>query len=226
MKREWRVFKRQAYFEWLLCWRQPRLLLQSVLFFAMMMFFFPMTLPASPKLLKEVGVGLIWIATLFAALLSAEGMFQRAFEEGCLEQAWVSGSSMTIMILATLVIHTLAHLLPILVLCPLLGALFNLPTQEIGIVVISLLLGAPALFGLTALAAALNVGRVQKTTLMALVVLPLTVPMMIFGSEATHLYQVQGTAMPIFALLAAFSLLCLGGLPLAIVSVLRLRFED
>jgi heme exporter protein B len=227
MRSTWgHAFKRQSHHELLLCWRQPRLMLQSVLFFVMMMLFFPMTLPASPSLLKAVGVGLIWIACLFAALLAAEGLFQRAFEEGCLEQAQVSGQPMCVMILAVLLVHTMVHLVPIIILCPFICAFFDISGHEAFILAMSLLLGAPALFGLTALAAAFNVGRMQRTTLMALVVLPLTVPVMIFGASAIHLDQVQGTANPLFAMLAAISLLCLGGLPLAIVGVLQLRFED
>lgn len=222
----WHVFKRQCHREVLLCVRQPRLLLQSVLFFVMMLLFFPMTLPASPQLLNEVGTGLVWIATLFAALLSAEGLFQRAFEEGLLELAHVSGQPLGIMILAKLVIHTSCILIPLVLLSPIEGVLFGNSMTETKALAISLTLGAPALFSLTALASAFNVGRVQRTTLMALIVLPLTVPVMIFGAAVMTLYKIQGAVMGLYALLAAISLLCIGGLPFAIAAVLRLRFED
>jgi heme exporter protein B len=130
------------------------------------------------------------------------------------------------MIAAKLLIHTGCILLPIVILCPIEGLLFSNGITETKVLAISLFLGAPALFALTALAAAFNVGRVQRTTLMALIVLPLTVPVMIFGSAVMNLYQIQGAVMGLYALLAAISLLCLAGLPFAIAAVLRLRFED
>src|SRR3990167_3607972 len=88
-----RVFSRQCKRDALLSLRNPKDLLQSLLFFIMMLFFFPMTLPFSINMLEQIAGGLIWIALLFAVLLASENLFQIAFQEGVIEQAFVSGYS-------------------------------------------------------------------------------------------------------------------------------------
>ncbi|MCX7115931.1 MAG: heme exporter protein CcmB [Gammaproteobacteria bacterium] len=220
------VFLRQCRREWGLCKKQPRLNLHAFLFFVMMLVFFPLTLPPSSTLLREVGPGLLWVAALFAVLLSSEGLFQRAYEEGLLEQAWVSGESMVMMVLATLLTQLVMMMFPMLLFFPIMGILYQFNVMELLCLLMGFLIGVPSLFFMAALAAALNVGRVQKTTLMALLVLPLVIPVMIFGSGVVRLQMMHGQISGIIALLSAFFLLCLGSIPFAIVVVLRLRFED
>jgi len=217
------VFQRQFRREVLTRIREPRSVIHTLLFFIMMLFFFPLSFTASPETLHELAPGLIWIALLFAALLSSEGLFQRAFEEGVLEQAYLSGESMVAMILAALCVQFCCIVLPVVLLCPLIGALFAFTPYEVGLFILSLLCGAPALFGLTALAGALGVGRIQKEMVTALLVLPLTVPIMIFGSAVMHAPH-QGLGL--LALLLVCSLLVEGLLPFAIVAILKLRLGD
>lgn len=217
------VFQRQFRREVLTRIREPRSVIHTLLFFIMMLFFFPLSFTASPETLHELAPGLIWIALLFAALLSSESLFQRAFEEGVLEQAYLSGDSMVAMILAALAVQFFFIVLPVVLLCPLIGALFAFTPYEVGLFILSLLCGAPALFGLTALAGALGVGRIQKEMVTALLVLPLTVPIMIFGSAVMH---ASHQSLGLLALLLACSLLVEGLLPFAIVAILKLRLGD
>ncbi len=220
------VFFRQCRREWWLCKRQPRLMIHAFLFFVMMLVFFPLTLPPSSTLLREVGPGLLWVAALFAVLLSSEGLFQRAYEEGLIDQAFVSGEPMVIMVLATLLTQWVIMMLPMVLFFPLMSILYRFDFMQGLSLLKGFLLGVPSLFLVAALAAALNVGRVQKTTLMALLVLPLVIPVMIFRSGISRLQMMHGQVSGILALLSAFFLLCLGSIPFAIVLILRLRFED
>jgi heme exporter protein B len=220
------VFLRQCQRELLLCKRQPRLMIHAWLFYLMMLLFFPLSLTPSTAILQEVGPGLVWIAALFAVLLLSEGWFQRAYEEGVLEQAWVSGEPVVLVVLATISIQWLIMTTALLIFFPVIVILYHLTSLEGWLLAASFCLGAPALFFITAFAASLNVGRVQRTTLMALLVLPLVVPVMIFGSGVVKLNAMQGAVSGVMALLSACSLLCMGGLPFAITAVLRLRFED
>jgi heme exporter protein B len=220
------VFIRQGRRELMLCKRQPRWVLHAFLLFLMMIFFFPLTLPPSSTLLREVGPGLIWVAALFAVLLSSEGIFQRAYDEGLIEQAWVSGESRIAIVLAIVLTQLGMILVPMLLSFPLIVGLYHLTWIEGLYLVVSLLIGVPALFLIAVLTAALHVGRVQKTTLMALLVFPLVMPVMIFGSSVVRLSMMNAQISGIMAILGAFSLLCLSGIPFAIVVILGLRFED
>ena len=159
-------------------------------------------------------------------LLASEKLFQRAYEEGVLEQAWVSGQSTYMMVMATLSVHMVSLLLPLILICPFAGFMFHFNGHEIFILMGSLLLGAPALFSLSALAAAFNVGHVQRTTLMTLIILPLTLPVMIFGAAVIHVAEIHAAVMGLYALLTAMSLISFVGLSFAIVGVIRLRFQE
>jgi heme exporter protein B len=213
-------------YEFVLKIKQTQSLIQALLFFIMMLLFFPMSLPASAQILHQVGSGLIWIALLFVSLLASEGLFQRPFEDGRLEQWLVSGESLPALFLAIIIMHSCVLMLPIVLLCPWIMILYGADGSFCWVTMLSLVTGAPGLIGLTVLAAAFNVGRMPRTTFMALILLPLTLPIMIFGSSAPSVFAVQGTAMPVYALLLAMSLMSLTGLPFAIAGVLRLRFED
>lgn len=221
----WTCFQRQFKREMLLRLREPRLILNALLFFLMMLFFFPMSLSTTPQQLHEIAPGLIWIATLFSALLSSEHLFQAAFDEGVWAQAYLSGFPLACGVSASLLVHLSVILIPIFFICPFVAMLFAFTPLEVGRLVLSLLCGAPAMFGLTALSGALGVGRLQKDILSALLVLPLTVPLLIFGSGVMH----QDSAAAIsgmLALLLACSLLVQGMLPWAIAAILRLRLGD
>jgi heme exporter protein B len=220
------VFKRQLWRETKLSLRQTRLILNSCLFFLMIMVFFPLTMPPEQTLLRLIAPGLIWIATLLAMFLSAERLFQQDYDDGVIEQWLVSGYPITLYIGPKILVHWASNLLPILVFCPLLGLMFNFSSHEVIVLMLSLIAGTPTMLALCALAATFSTGLKQKGVLMALVLLPLTVPIMIFGSAtltaALHGIAVQGY----LALLLALSLLAAFFLPFAIAGVVRINLVE
>jgi len=220
------LFKRQLAREALLHRRQVRLIINSCLFFLMIMVFFPLTMPPDPALLRTIAPGLIWIAMLLAMLMSAERLFQQDYDDGVIEQWLVSGYPVSLIVSAKILMHWLLNLLPILLFSPLLAILFGLTVYETLILMLSLVCGSPAILFLCALAAAFSTGIKQKGVLMALILLPLTIPVMIFGSAALAA-AMQGFAVQAYlALLLAMSLVAAGFLPFAIAGVIRISLVD
>ena len=209
-----------------LIFRQSKQLINAVMFFLMIMIFFPLTMPADIELLRKFAPGLVWIAILLSMLLSAERLFQQDYEDGVIEQWLLSGYPLYGFIFAKTVVHWVFILFSILLLSPLLMVLFNFNRFEMISLLLSLICGTPALFFLCALAAVFGAGVKQKGVFMALIVLPLTIPVMIFGSStltaAMSGFEVQGY----LALLLAMSILTLFFLPFAIAAMIKVGMVE
>lgn len=212
--------------EILLSGRQLKLIVQACLFFLMILFFFPLTMPAIPQLLRQVLPGLLWIAALFAMLLTSERLFQQEYEDGIIEQWLVSGMPVSVFVFSKLAVHWLMNMLPMLLCCPMVALLFALSPYELTILCVSLVCGTPALLSLCAFAAVLSTSLQQKGILMALLVLPLTIPIMIFGADAMtsamHHLPVSGQ----LAFLLSLSLITTALMPLAIAAMIRISLVD
>lgn len=220
------LFIRLFHRELLVQIRQIRFLVNSCLFFLMVLFIFPLTLKPEMVLMRTIAPGLIWMAMLLSLLLSAERLFQQDYEHGVIEQWLVSGHSLQGILGAKIAAHWFFNILPVLVLCPVIAILFSFSPWETGVLVMSLLCGTPALLFLCALAAAFGVGVNQKGALMALILFPLTLPLLIFGSGTLNI-AMQG--LPVngyLALLLAMSVLAVGFLPYAIAAVVRISHTD
>jgi len=220
------LFNRQVHREILVHWRALRLCMNTCLFFLMIVVFFPLTLPADPILLRKLAPGLVWIAMLLALFLSAERLFQQDYEDGVIEQWLVSGYPLSMLILAKMVVHWLLNLFPMLIFCPLLALLYNLSRYEMAIMMSSLICGTPTILALCTMAAGFTTGLKQKSMLMGLVLLPLTIPVMILGS-ATLTAAMEGVAVSGYlALLLAISCVAVVGLPFATAGIMRVGLND
>ena len=220
------LFRQQLSREMLLHLRQLRLIINSCLFFLMIVVFFPLTMTPDVELLRTIAPGLVWIAMLLAMFLSAERLFQQDYDDGVIEQWLVSGYPISILVSAKIVIHWFLNLLPMLIFCPFLAILFTLNVHETLILMLSLVCGTPAILLLCALAAAFSTGIQQKGILMALILLPLTIPVMIFGS-GTLIAAMQGLPVQGYlALLLAMSIAASGLLPFAVAGVFRVGLVE
>ncbi|WP_131783277.1 heme exporter protein CcmB [Legionella gresilensis] len=225
MLTSWQCFKRQFKRDLLLNMRQPRFLMNAILFFIMIVVFFPLTFPPNIDILKQVIPGIIWVAVLLAMLLASDRLFMQDYEEGVIEQWLTSGYSLTIIVSAKLAVHWLLTLLPLLIFCPFLALFFRFSGLELMILVSSLIVGTPAILALCSLAAAFSIKLQQKGIMMALILLPLTLPIMIFGSSSLEMFefsQITGT----LAILLAISLLCSCFLPFAIAAIIRISLTS
>jgi heme exporter protein B len=200
-------------------------LAHPLIFFVIVVTLFPLALSPTEAQLREVGVGVLWVATLLSALLAVDGLFRGDADDGSLEQLLLSPVPITIAVLAKVVAHAAVTLLPLLCLVPLSALSFNIPIAALPTLAAALLLAAPTLSVLVALGAALTVGLRRGGSIVGLLVLPLTGPLLIFGTRATDLaLNGEPVAAPLL-LLAALAVLAVSLGPLAIAAAVKVGLE-
>lgn len=222
LKTLWTVF----YFELLLLWRRSQEWLYPVAFFVIVISLFPFAFSPDPLLLQTMIPGGVWIAALFASILSVETIFHADMEEGSLEQWMLSSVPLPFLTLAKLAAHWLATALPLILLTPFIGWLFQLPADATFILAASLLLGTPILTLLGALGVALTIGMRQQGVMMSLLILPLAAPVLIFGVNMVLQSQAGFSASGPLALLAGLLMIAIVGIPFAAAAALKIGLDD
>ena len=183
--------------------RNPGQWVNPLLFFIVVVTLFPLGVGPSPQTLSTIAPGVLWVSALLAVLLSLGALFEADYSDGTLEQLALSGQSLPVIVLAKVLVHWLLSGMPLLLMSPVLGLLLNLPSQAIPVLMLSLLLGTLSLSLIGAIGAALTVGLNQAGVLLSLLVLPLSVPVLIFGSSAVAAAAGDlGASGQLFALLA------------------------
>ena len=155
-----------------------------LLFFILVITLFPLGIGARPQILQTIAPGIIWVAALLAAMLSLDSLFRSDFDDGSLEQILLSPHPTSVLILGKIIAHWLVTGLPLLLIAPLLAVFLGMPTQSLGILLLTLLLGTPVLSLIGAIGVALTVGLRRGGMILSLLVLPLYVPVLIFASNA------------------------------------------
>jgi len=200
-------------------------LANPLLFFVIVAVLFPLALSPDPAQLRSVGAGVLWVAALLSSLLALEGLFRADADDGSLEQLLLSPSPLGVTVLAKIVAHWLLTILPLIVLMPVLALSFYLPLAALPVMTLALLLATPTLSVLVALGAALTVSLRRGGALVGLLVLPLTTPLLLFGTRAADLtIHGEPTAGPLY-LLAALAVLAVALGPLAIAAALRVGLD-
>lgn len=164
--------------------RRPSDLANPLVFFAIVIALFPLAVGPQTQLLQTLSPGLVWVAALLAVLLSLDGLFRSDFEDGSLEQWVLSSHPLPLLVLAKVLAHWLFSGLALVLLAPVLALMLGLPGRCLPVLLISLLLGTPVLSLLGAVGAALTVGLKRGGLLLALLILPLYIPVLILGSGA------------------------------------------
>jgi heme exporter protein B len=221
-----RLFLMQFKRELLLQSRQIHHVVNFCLFFLMVLLLFPLTLKPDSQILHLILPGLVWVSLLLSLLLCAERMFLQDYEHGVIEQWLTSGQSLSILVAAKVWAHWLLHIAPILLFCPLIALIFSLSSWALAVLLLSLLCATPCVLFLCALSASLGVGIQQKGALMALIVLPLTLPVLVFGSGVIHDAMSNLPVHGVLACLLAFSVLSATLLPYVIAGVIRVTLVD
>lgn len=206
----------------LLAYRNRGELANPMLFFIIVVSLFPLAVSPESERLSVMAAGVIWVAALLATLLSIEKIFRSDFDDGTLEQILLSPQPMPVLMLAKVTAHWLVTGLPLIIITPLLAMLMHLPTESLGTLMLTLLLGTPVLSLVGAIGVALTVGLRKGGMLLTLLVLPLYTPILIFGANA-----VQATTMGLdvsgqLYMMAAMLVLALTLAPLAIGAALRI----
>ena len=206
-------------------WREPADALLPLAFFLLVMVAFPLGVGAEPNQLRAVGPGVAWVAALLASISSLPRLFGADHADGSLEQWVLSPSPAPLWILGKLLAHWLASGLPLILLAPLAGLLFGMSNDATLTLAASLALGTPILALLGALGASLTLGARGGGMLIALLVLPLTVPVLVFGAGSVATVAGGQPADAHLALLAGGLCAALALLPWAIAAALRLAVE-
>jgi heme exporter protein B len=212
--------------------RDVRLALRSkaelgvqLLFYVIVVTLFPLGVGAEPNLLHAMGAGVLWVAALLSSLLSLPRLFGSDFADGTLEQIALSPSPLPALISGKILAHWLTTGAPLAVLSPLLALQFGLDGSEVATLFLGLLLGTPTLSLLGAIGAALTLGLRAGGGLLALLILPLYVPILIFGAGAVGAAHAGlGTAGE-FSVLGAALLASAVGAPAACAAAVRIALD-
>lgn len=203
-------------------WRRRGEIANPLLFALMVTTLLPLALGPESQRLALLAGGMVWVTVLLAGLLTLDGVFRADAEDGSLDQLLLSPAPLSTLVLAKLLAHWLVAGLPLTLIAPLLGLMLQLPAEAIGTLALSLLLGTPLLSLVGGVCAALTVGMRRSGILLALLVLPLYVPVLIFGAGAVDAALTAQPAMQPLLLLASGLLLALALAPLACAVALRL----
>lgn len=206
--------------------RRPAELLNPLVFFAIVIALFPLAVGPEAQLLQTLSPGLVWVAALLAVLLSLDGLFRSDFDDGSLEQWVLSPHPLALLVLAKVLAHWLFSGLALVLLAPLLALMLGLPGHCLPVLMLSLLLGTPTLSLLGAVGAALTVGLKRGGLLLALLILPLYIPVLILGSGALQA-ALQGMPATGYLLwLGSLAALALTLTPFAIAEGLKISVAE
>ena len=200
-------------------------LINPLVFFAMVITLFPLGISPDKALLATLAPGLLWVAALLATLLSLDGLFRQDLEDGSLEQLLLTPQPLPLLVLAKVAGHWLLTGLPLALMAPLLGVMLGLPSGAFGVLIASLALGSMSLSLIGAIGAALTVGLRRGGVLLSLIILPLYIPVLIFGAGAVQSAVNGMPSLAHLAILGAMLALALLLAPLAIAAGLRLSIN-
>jgi heme exporter protein B len=196
-------------------------LLQPVMFFMLVISLFPLAVGPNAVTLKIIGPGVIWVAAILASLLGLERLFRDDFHDGSLEQLILSTTSLPTIALAKVTTHWLTSILPLIILSPLLAVFLHLTEAMYWALLATLLLGTPLLSLIGAIAVALTVGLNRGGVLLALLLVPIFIPLLIFATSAVDAAAMHLPYSAQLAFIAAMLLFSLALAPFAIAYALK-----
>lgn len=209
----------------LLAWKRPGDVLNPLFFFAMVAALFPLAVGPSPEQLEFSGPAVLWVAALLAMLLSLNSLFLSDYEDGSLDQMLVSPLPLPALTLGKSMAHWLTSGLPLVLVAPIVAATFHMSFAVTGVLMLTLLLGTISLSLLGSIGAALTVGLHRGTALLSLLILPLAMPVLIFGARTVSLVAAGDGVSGGLYFLGAYAVLVLSFAPFATAAALRISNE-
>jgi heme exporter protein B len=197
----------------------------ALFFFVIVVSLFPLGVGPEPERLREIAPGVLWVAALLATLLSLPRLFADDFRDGTLEQLALAPQPLGLIVFAKVLAHWLASGLPLSVLAPLLGLQFGLSGEALAVLTGTLFIGTPALSGIGAIGAALTLGVRGGGVLVSLLILPLYIPVLIFGAGAVEAATGGMGVEAHLSLLAALTLAGVFFAPWPAAAALRIALE-
>ncbi|MBN25757.1 MAG: heme exporter protein CcmB [Alteromonadaceae bacterium] len=204
-----------------LAYRQRSELMQPMMFFILVISLFPLGIGPNPETLQKVGPGVIWVAAILSSLLGMERLFKDDYNDGSLEQIMLSATPLPLVVLVKVLAHWLTSIVPLLLLSPLLALFLNLTEPMYWALLSTLLLGTPLLSLVGAIAVGLTLGLNRGGVLLALLSLPVFIPLLIFATAAVEAASLQLPYSAQLAIIGAMLLISLALAPFAIAYALR-----
>jgi heme exporter protein B len=208
-----------------LVWKRPGDMLNPLFFFGMVATLFPLAVGPGAEQLQFSGPGVLWVAALLATLLSLNSLFLSDYEDGSLEQMLVSSLPLPALVLSKSAAHWLTSGLPLVIVSPLIAMTYQMPLVVTGVLMATLLLGTISLSLLGSIGAALTVGLHRGTALLSLLILPLAMPILIFGARTVSLVASGEAVAGGLYFLGAYALLMISISPFATAAALRISNE-
>ena len=196
-----------------------------VAFFVLVVVLFPLGVGPEPAILARIGAGVIWVAALLSAMLSMDRLFQQDYEDGSLDLLMLSPTPIECLVLAKTLAHWMTTGLPLIIVSPLLGVLLNIEPSGYVAMIISLALGTPILSLVGTIGAALSLGARRGGVLISIIILPLFIPVLIFGVSAVEAALMDLTSQTQFLIVGAMLLAALALAPYAAAAAIRQAVE-
>jgi heme exporter protein B len=209
----------------LLAMRRRADVLTTLIFFVMVVSLFPLGVGPEMDMLRKMASGVVWVAALLASMLSLPRMFSADYADGTLEQMMLAPQSLSVLVLGKIVAHWMLSGLPLALIAPVLGLQFDMSPPALWILVLALLLGTPVLSMIGAVGAALTLGLRGGGVLVSLLVLPLCIPVLIFGAGAVEAVTSGMSVVSNLSFLGAFMLFALVFTPFVAAQALRISME-
>jgi heme exporter protein B len=221
----WEAFFLVVQRELCLSFRRPEQLFQPLVFFLIVTTLFPLGLSLQLSALRDIAPGVLWVAALLSSLLSLDSLFKSDADDGTLEQLALSGQGLTLIVVAKTCAHWLVTGLALVIVSPIVGTALSIPTHAFATMMLSLAFGTLTLSWLGAIGAGLTIGLRRGNVLLALIVLPLATPLLIFGAAATDRAISETSTAGAVYFLAALCVFTCTLAPWAATAALRITLE-
>lgn len=199
--------------------------LTTLIFFVMVVSLFPLGVGPEMDMLRKMAPGVLWVAALLASMLSLGRLFSADYLDGTLEQMMLAPQSLSMLVLGKMVAHWMVSGLPLVLMAPVLGIQFDMSVEALGVLIVGLLLGTPILSMIGAIGAALTLGLRGGGVLLSLLVLPLCIPVLIFGTGAVEAVSTGLSVASHLSMLGALLVLALAFTPWVTAQALRISME-
>ena len=209
----------------MLAWRRRSDVLSTLFFFVIVVSLFPLGIGPEATLLRSIAPGVVWVAALLASMLSLNRVFANDYQDGTLEQMLLTPQPLYLVVMGKVVSQWLVSELPLVLIAPLIGVQFDLEPNTLFVLFISLLLGTPVLSLIGSVGAALTLGLRGGGVLIAILVLPLYIPVLIFGAGAVDASIIGVSPLANIYLLGALLAISLVFAPWATAAALRISLE-
>jgi heme exporter protein B len=206
----------------LIAYKRKNDMVNPFMFFLIVATLFPIGISPEPERLSEIAAGVLWISALLASLLAMDNLYRADYEDGSLEQLLLSPHPLYFMVLAKNIAHWLVSGLPVVLVSPLIAYMLSLPEGSFGVLFLTLLLGTPVLSLLGSIGVALTVGLGSRGLILAMITLPMCVPVLIAGTLAVEQTQNGASLLGFLAIEGAMLLAALTLAPLASAAALRI----